>query len=519
MPEQEILLELPEQPAPATPRPPAQPPRLKFKVINRNQKTWVPLDVEELIPEDHPARGIWELTGKLDLSRFAERTKSAEGNPGAPGWDPQLLVSVWVYALSEGITAARDVERHMKFLPGLRWLGGLEVINYHTLNDFRKDYGEELNQLFVQLLVALEQAGCVNLERVMHDGTKVRAQAGVDSFRREMSVREKLEQVRELVGQDPAGESGSRRQEAARQRAAREREQRLEQALEELEKIRENKDREEEKSRARVSVTEPEARHMKHGDNAILPSYNVQVSTDASAGVIVGMHVTQSSDDAHAMKAALEEVEKNLGRLPQQVVADGGYTNRETIEHTEQCQVDFYGSLPDPAERSRAAMKAAGIDPKYAPHFFIFQPGPNQMQCPAGKPMKYVGQSRKRGNRYRQYRAAGSDCTVCPYQAGCCPRKPFQGRMVSRLESENQVVARFREKMKQPEAQQIYKQRGAIAEFPFAQLKERLRMRKFRLRGKRKASLEALWACLTLNVMIWLRRCWKPNLKAAVALG
>jgi len=32
-------------------------------------------------------------------------------------------------------------------------------------------------------------------------------------------------------------------------------------------------------------------------------------------------------------------------------------------------EIDFYGSLPDPKERSEAAMKSHGIDPKFAPHF------------------------------------------------------------------------------------------------------------------------------------------------------
>jgi hypothetical protein len=47
-----------------------------------------------------------------------------------------------------------------------------------------------------------------------------------------------------------------------------------------------------------VSTSEPEARLMKHGGKALAPSYNVQVSTDALAGVIVGVQVTQSADDS-----------------------------------------------------------------------------------------------------------------------------------------------------------------------------------------------------------------------------
>lgn len=505
MPEQDLLLQLPEQPETTRIRPPEPPPNPRLIPIDRAQTTWAAVDVEELIAQDHRARLIWDLTGRLDLSQFTKGIQSLEGSAGRPSWDRQLLLSIWLYAYSEGMTSAREIERAMEYEPGLRWLSGLQVINHHRLSDFRVQQGKALSDYFVQLLVAMEQAGWIKLERVMQDGTKVRAQAGVDSFRREKTVGEKLAQARELVDRDPQAEGGNQRLRAARQRARQEREQRLQQALEELEKVRQSKNGAEEKSQARVSVSEPEARLMKHGDNAIAPSYNVQVTTDAAAGVIVAMTVTQSGEDSHQLDPAMDEVQKNLGRLPGQVVADGGYTNRESIERMEERQIDFIGSLPDRKERVEAAMKAAGIEPQFAPHFFIFQPESNTLECPAGKPMRYVGQSRKRGNHYRQYRAEGQDCAVCQYQKQCCPRAPWKGRMVSRLESEHAVVARFREKMSSAAAREIYRQRGALAEFPFAWMKEKFALRKFRLFGMVKAGIEALWAGLTHNLMIWIR--------------
>jgi len=515
MPEQEILLELPGQPASPSPALAEAPLRPKLIPIDRSQSRWVPMAVEALIPEDHKARGIWELTGRLDLGRYANQIRSAEGSAGRAAWDPRLLLSLWLYGYSEGITSAREMERALGHEPGLQWLSGMEVINHHTLGDFRVDHGEELDELFTQLLVALEQVGLVQLERVMHDGTKVRAQAGGDSFRREKTVQEKLAQARELVQEDPGGMGGQRR-EAAQKRARREREERLSQALQELEKIRESKPTEQDKQKARVSVSEPEARMMKHGDHAIAPSYNVQVSTDAEAGVIVGVDLSQHSEDSHGLEPAVEVVKENLGREPQQLVADGGFTNRESIEKMEARGIDFIGSLPDPKQRSEAAMKSVGIDPKFAPHFFIFQPESNSLECPAGKRMNYVGPSRKRGNHYRQYRAEGKDCQGCGYQKPCCPRAPWKGRMVSRLEKEHAVVAKFREKIARPEAQAIYRQRGAVAEFPFAWIKEKFGMRKFLLVGMAKARIEAVWACLTHNLMIWIRRCWRhPDAAAA----
>ena len=70
--------------------------------VNRQQMSWRAVDVERLIEEDHPARSIWELSGRLDLSSFYEGIGSSSEEGGRPAIDPQLLVSLWVYAYSLG---------------------------------------------------------------------------------------------------------------------------------------------------------------------------------------------------------------------------------------------------------------------------------------------------------------------------------------------------------------------------------------------------------------------------------
>ena len=266
---QGILLEIPEQPAPA-PLPPvagavpaAKP---KLKPIDREQGLLRPVIVEELVAPDHKCRAIWDLTGQLDLSRFCNKIKSKEGKAGSPAWNPRLLLSVWLYAYSEQVNSAREVARLMEYEPGLMWLSGLGEVNYHKLSEFRAEYPEELKQLMAELLGTLSQEGIVKLECVAHDGTKIQAQAGSDSFRRSTTLEKEIAKARQMVeeleGQPETGAAENPRREAARQRAARERSERMKQAAEELEKIRAGKKSEKERQEARVSLTEPEARIM-----------------------------------------------------------------------------------------------------------------------------------------------------------------------------------------------------------------------------------------------------------------
>lgn len=503
------LVDIPEQPAQQKPAELKGPPKLRS--VNRQQTTMAVVYVEELIPADHKARAIWDLVGRMDLSGFSEPLRTTVGSAGRPAWDPQLLVSLWVYAYSEGISSAREIERLMEWEPAMQWLVGLETINHHTLSDFRVEHKAALDELFAQLLALLESAGLVSLEQVMHDGTKIRSQAGGDAFRREKTLRERLEQAREAVAQigDPRADAPAKdRKTAARERAARERVARLEAAWQELRELQAEQKSEEKKAEVRVHLHEPEARLMRHGDNAIAPSYNAQISTESGHKIVVGAHLSQCSGDAPSLLPAIEEVAKNLKKKPEQVVVDGGFTSRENIIKCAAQHIDMVGSLPDPKERSAAAMKSLGIAPEFAPSAFRILGQGQGLECPAGCTLRPLRQNRKRGDLYQQYQARGADCAACRYQAQCCPSQPEGGRTVSIRMEEQADVAAFRKKMEEPEYRAIYRKRGEVAEFPNAWIKEKLGLRKFRVRGIAKAGSELLWACLTYNIMQWVRLIW-----------
>jgi transposase len=119
------------------------------------------LDVERLIEDDHPARAIWELVGRLDLTGFAASISSMEGGAGRPAYAPHLLISLWVYAYSRGIGSAREVARRCEHDPAFRWLTGLMVVSHHTLSDFRLAHRAALNELFTQLLGLLSAEGLI----------------------------------------------------------------------------------------------------------------------------------------------------------------------------------------------------------------------------------------------------------------------------------------------------------------------------------------------------------------------
>jgi len=203
-----------------------------IRYVNRQQMSWRAVDVERLIGEDHPARALWGLVGRLDLSPVYQAIVSSAEEGGRPAFDPQLLISLWVYAYSKGIGSAREVARRCEYDPAFQWLTGLDEVNYHTLASFRVEKQQELDELFTQVLGVLSAEGLLTLEQVMQDGTKIRALASGSSFRREGTIREHLERARRRVAEmgDPRNEEMNPRAKQARERARREQQERLERA-------------------------------------------------------------------------------------------------------------------------------------------------------------------------------------------------------------------------------------------------------------------------------------------------
>ena len=480
--------------------------RPRFKWINREQNELRVFTLDQLIEEQHAARAIWEFLGELDLTGFEAGIKAVEGRAGQATFEPRLLAALWLYAYSEGIGSAREVARCCEHHPGFRWLCGDEAVNYHTLADFRVQHQAALHALFVDGLGVLSYHQLVKLKRVAHDGTRIRAVASGASFHREAKLEQHLSAAEAQVSalESEAPESCSVRQQAARRRASEQRCERLQQARQQLEQIRELRKGAQEKAEARVSESEPEARIMKMPEGGFAPAYNAQVTTDSQAGIIVNAEVTQLGSDFPQLLPALEQVQENFGKLPDQVLADGGFLNRENIVALEG-RTDLIGPYDEEQRYSEAQRKRLGIAEEFATKFFVYDPVSNQFQCPAGKAMRA---SRSKGSAYKvehYYQAVESDCQACPHKARCCPQA--RRRSVLRIE-ELPAVQRFRQKMQAEDAKMIYKQRARLAEFPFCWIKEKFRFRRFHVRALAKAQTEILWAALAYNIRQWMRLCW-----------
>jgi transposase len=315
--------------------------------------------LEDLLDTDHQARVVWDFCLGLDLQPLSDSIRSREGGPGRAAIDPRLCVALWLYATLEGVGSARALAWLCSHHNAFRWLCGGVSVNYHTLSDFRVSHPDLLDRLLTHSVAVLREQGLVDLNRVAHDGMRVRASAGAASFHRRPSLEECLREaadqvarLKEELDDDPS--APSRRHAAARERAARERAERLRQALERLPEL-EAKKKAGEKDKARASGTDPEATVMKMADGGYRPAYNVEYSADTATLVIAAVAVTTSGSDAGQITPLNDQIHDRHGAYPEEALADGGFVSLRDLETAQAPPrgTRVYAPVPPPKDPKR----------------------------------------------------------------------------------------------------------------------------------------------------------------------
>jgi transposase len=332
-----MLIDLPEEPEPKPDQP--SPPLVgtpRFQAAVRNQVCFRSAALDDMIPQEHPVRVIWDYALKADLTPLYQQIKAVQRHAGRPPIDPRILFALWLYATTRGVGSARLLDELCRDKIDYQWICGDVSVNYHTLADFRRDHGGLLDDLLTQSVAVLMAEGLVDLERVAQDGMRVRASAGAASFRRKPTLEEALaeagaqvEALRREREDDP--KAANDRQQQARRRAAEERVARIAAALQRLPEL-EAKKKPDEKDKARCSTTDPEATVMKMANGGFNPAYNIQFATDTKSQVIVGVDVVTVGSDQGQMEPMVHQIEERHGKVPEEYLVDGGFAKKEDIE-------------------------------------------------------------------------------------------------------------------------------------------------------------------------------------------
>lgn len=316
----------------------------------RDQMVFQSSCLNDLLPQDHKARHVWDFVQEMNTHTCLEYIKSFRGSVGRSTPDPKILLSLWLYTILDGNCSARKLNELCEYHHAYKWICGGVSVNRTSLAEFRSHNPRKFDELLTSCLAVMVKSGLINDEDFSQDGTKVKANAGFNSFRREDSLKgieaeltKHIEQLRLEAKSNP--HIYEERKKSADERATIEKKKRVAEALENLEQQRSEKitngirnrdiPSEDDLNNVRASTTDPESRKMKMGDGGYRLAYNIQFATALDSRVIYGVDAVKTLDPGTApiLMAQVQERLKKINLSPlKNWIADCAYSAKRDID-------------------------------------------------------------------------------------------------------------------------------------------------------------------------------------------
>jgi transposase len=460
-----------------------------FKPHVQDQGELFPPRLGELIPDDDLCRVVSEVVDRLDLSAFAGNYSVL----GQNAYSPRTMLKLLFFGYAQGVRASRGIEDKVQFDVRYRWLAGEDRPAKSAIADFRNRNLEQIEELFVQVVMLCRKLGMIRFGHWSIDGTKLKANAGKNALRKAQSIEQELAELRALIRQALADAAAADAQDEDDDpplppliRRKQERQQRLEQALKSL---RDNPERK------RANTTDPDAPLMKRKGGGYEPSYNPQLTVDVDSQVVLAADVCTDQTDYRQLAPQLDQAAANVGGKPARASADTGYASGDNLAAVEQRGIEGY--IP-PREETRKQPDA------FRREDFRYEPERDCYICPAGREMPYL-QTKIRTTATGSHKSRKYLCHQC---AGCelAPRCLTKGTTTRSFEvSEHEpLYEAMRRRLSTPQGKAIYARRKQSVEPVIGVAKWVMGFRSFLLRGEKKARSEWRMALTAFNIRkIW----------------
>lgn len=419
----------------------------------RTQSLFYYFRLEDQIPESHLLRLI---DRHVDLSFVRDRVKNSYSSTGRPSIDPEILLRLLLVGYLYGITSERRLLEEVRMHLAYRWFTRLDfeqpIPDHSTFSKNRHGRFRQsgvFREVFEEIVRRCIGVGLVEGQKLAVDGTMVEANAS----RQSRIPREKwkdVEQVSRRVG-------------------------------EYLSELEQNNPVPEAST---ISTTDPDAVWAKKTGPATL-AYFDNYLVDTPSRVILAVEATPAlfHQETVAARKMLERVEK-LGIKPASLGADKAYGSGEFLAWLLGRGVQPHIPVIDRRHQTEG---------RFTRDQFRYDPAMNVYHCPEGKPLRYRGL--QRASQGYAYQTTEADCQGCPQKKRCTPA-PSRRLFVHWHEPARQVA---RALVGTPAYEHSRRARYSI-EALFAELKQRMRLHRVRLRRLWNVSEQFLLAATAQNL-------------------
>jgi transposase len=460
---------------------------MAYRYGDRKQKMLLPASIEEYVPQDAPVRVYDAFVDALDLEQLGIQIEPDK--PGCPQYDPKTMLKLMVYGYSYGIRSSRKLEREAHYNLSFIWLLGGLAPDHKTIAEFRRNNKAALANVLKQCAGLCVEMGLIEGNTLFVDGSKMRADAGINnSWTMDKCIR-RLEQIDKRIAEvlSECEEADQREQDAPslvkmKEEVSDKRELRA--------KVVEVLGRLNATGSKSINTTDPDCTKI-HGRQGSHAGYNAQVVVDEKHGLIVSSDVVNENNDLHQFARQVEQAVETLGKKPETACADAGFSNTDEL-----AKIDNQGIKVIVPNRTQASQEPAGPFDRCN---FKYDSAGDSYSCPKGHALRYSSTVHQRGHRV--YRIGGSVCGNCCH-FGECTDNP-RGRTIVRRMDEA-FAEKLATQYEQPESRKIYGLRKQKAELPFGHIKHNLKAGGFLLRGLPgvRAEMGLLSSCFNIARMI-----------------
>lgn len=464
---------------------------MAYRYGNRYQMALLPKSIEDYVGADDPVRVYDAFVEAVDLEKLGIQIDPRK--VGNAEHDPKAMLKLYVYGYSYGWKSSRKLERALHHNVSFIWLMGGLTPDHKTIAEFRRRNKEALKELIKQCARMCIKLDLIEGNVLFADGTKIRANASRNkNYTRQQCEKQMAEvdkRIEELLEEceridEEEKEEGSW---VKMEKELTEKEEYRTRIREILKQFEEG----EEKGKAPKTInrTDPESALMRsvQGSHA---SYNVQSVVDDKHGLIVHVDAVSEGTDVNQFANQITQAETVTGKECKVGCADAGYADTEELE-----KIDCRGTkVIVPSQRQALHNKE---EKPFRKDQFVYDKEQDCYVCPEGHKLVYEGkQDEGKKVAYRISNAAL--CKECRHYGECTDSK--SGRKIVRLIQE-EVKEKLERQYEQPESQEIYARRKTRVEHPFGHIKRNLGITNFLLRGREGAQAEISIAATCFNIV------------------
>lgn len=115
----------------------------------KDQQFLLPLNIRDMIPENHICFLVDELIQKLDLIEYEKKYEGA----GHPAYHPKIILKLLILGIIDGIRSSRKIAKNARENVVYMYLAGFLKPDFRTISDFRKN-NLNLVKLSFQMTIA-----------------------------------------------------------------------------------------------------------------------------------------------------------------------------------------------------------------------------------------------------------------------------------------------------------------------------------------------------------------------------